>query len=86
MTGEVIIGLVAFLVSMIAVVTPIVKLNGNIVELNTTLRAFESNYRENNKVLERRITAHGEQLDDLEKTAVNHEVRISNIEKKVDTE
>lgn len=83
MTGELIVGLVAFLVSMIAIMSPIIKLNSNIVKLNTTMQDFEETYKENHKKLENRVSYHGKEIDELEKTTVQHEVRITNLEDKV---
>ena len=82
MTDETIFALISFVVAMIAVVTPIIKLNTNIVKLNTTLENFEEKYEENHKILADRVTAHGKQVDELDKKVATHEIRITSLEGK----
>ncbi len=81
MSDTIIVEIVGFVVAMIAVVTPIVKLNVNIAKLNATLVLMESNFREKYETHDQRITKHGEQIDELEKTVVNHDTRIHALEK-----
>lgn len=81
MSWEIFIALVGFIVSMIAIVTPIVKLNVNISRLNTTIEMFQEDTEEKHDALNKRVTEHGKQIDELEKVSVNHEVRIKAIEK-----
>ena len=80
MTWEIVVELVGFIVAMIAIVTPIVKLNMNISRLNATIEALSKDTSEKHSTLDRRVTKHGEQIDELEKIAVNHDTRITNIE------
>ena len=61
--------------------TPIVKLNVNISRLNTTIEMFQEDTEEKHDALNKRVTEHGKQIDELEKVSVNHEVRIKAIEK-----
>ena len=86
MNDGIIIGIVGLVVSLIAIVTPIIKLNSNIVKLNTTLGLFQESYEQNHKKLEDRVSNHGKQIDDLEKTAINHDLRIKAVEKEVGKE
>lgn len=65
---------------------PIEDLNESIVRLNTN---FE-NMLANDKIRDTRITKHGEEIDQIietqrqnEKTLSNHELRITNLEKRV---
>ena len=81
MSDEYIVGLLTFVGSLIAVVRPIIKLNSSIVKLNTTLEMFEKQVQQKHGELEHRVTIHGEQIDELEKSSVNHETRITNLEK-----
>lgn len=80
MNWEILVALLGFIVSMIAIVTPIIKLNVNISRLNTTIEMFQEDTEEKNKTLDKRVTEHGKQIDELEKKSVNHEVRISGLE------
>lgn len=82
MSYEILVGVIGFIVSMIAVVTPIVKLNVNISKLNTTIEMFQQDTEDKYDNLDKRVTKHGEQIDELEKVSVNHEVRITAIERK----
>lgn len=81
MNWEILVALLGFIVSMIAIVTPIIKLNVNISRLNTTIEMFQEDTEEKNKTLDKRVTEHGKQIDELEKKSVNYEVRISGLEK-----
>lgn len=81
MNLEILVALLGFIVSMIAIVTPIIKLNVNISRLNTTIAMFQEDTEEKNKTLDKRVTEHGKQIDELEKKSVNHEVRILGLEK-----
>lgn len=81
MNWEILVALIGFIVSMIAIVTPIIKLNVNISRLNTTIDMFQEDTEEKRKTLDKRVTEHGKQIDELEKVSVNHEVRIKAIEK-----
>ncbi len=82
MNWEILVGLIGFIVSMIAIVTPIIKLNVNISRLNTTIEMFQQETEEKHDTLNNRVTKHGEQIDELEKTSANHEYRIRTIEDK----
>lgn len=81
MNWEILVALLGFIVSMIAIVTPIIKLNVNISRLNTAIKMFQEDTEYKNKTLDKRVTEHGKQIDELEKKSVNHEVRISGLEK-----
>ena len=81
MTWEMTVELVGFIVAMIAIVTPIIKLNMNISRLNTTIEILSKDTQEKHSNLDKRVSKHGDQIDELEKVTVNHEVRITNIEK-----
>ena len=82
MTWEIAAEIVAFVVAMVAIATPIVKLNVNIGKLNTTIEALSKDTQEKHSNLDKRVSKHGDQIDELEKVTVNHEIRITNIEEK----
>lgn len=76
MTNTLIVEATGFLVALIAVVAPIVRLNVNIARLNATLQAFEGNLNNH----ESRITRHGKQIDELNITVADHGARIKVLE------
>ena len=82
MTDGMIILFVSFVVGMITIITPIIRLNGTITKLDTTIENLKREFEKGQKSLESRVDMHGKQVDELEKTAVNHEVRIVNLEGK----
>ena len=81
MTDSLIMGLLAFLAAILAVIKPIISLNANIVELNITLKEFKSSYEINKKQLDEYISDHKERIGELEKTTATHDIRITAIEK-----
>ncbi len=81
MTWEIAVEIVAFTVAIIAIATPIVKLNVSIGKLNNTIEILSKDTQEKHSNLDKRVTKHGDQIDELEKVTVNHEVRISGLEK-----
>lgn len=82
MTDGMIIGFLGLVVTLIAIVTPIIKLNSNIVKLTVSIDNLEKRFEDSQNELKSRVTAHGYQIDELEKTAVRHDARITNLEKR----
>lgn len=80
MTDTTIMLIVGFIASLIAIITPIIKLNTNISQLNTTLKMFQEATEKEHYSIDKRISKHGDQIDELEKTTANHEVRITAVE------
>ena len=74
--------LVAFIVGMITIMAPILKLNSTITKLDTTIENFRNEYEKDHSDLKTRVDTHGVQIDNLEKTAVEHNVRIRTLEGK----
>lgn len=62
MTWEIVVGLIALVGFGISVSTPIIKLNTSITKLNCSIDSLNKNMATN----EKRITRHGEQIDELE--------------------
>ena len=81
MTDSVIIVVIGFLGSLVAIITPLIRLNNTISRLATTIDLFRDEAEQKHDNFDRRITEHGKEIDELEKTTVNHEVRISGLEK-----
>ena len=61
MTWEIVVGLIALVGFGISVTTPIIKLNTSITKLNCSIDSLNKNMA----VSEKRITAHGKEIDDL---------------------
>lgn len=84
MSDSTIMSIMGFLVALVAVLAPILsvttKLNTQLARLTEALDNLEANWREGHANLNGRVSEHGKQIDELEKTAVNHEARITNLE------
>lgn len=76
-----IIALVGFLGGLVALITPIIRLNSNITRLTTAVENLENIVKEKTDKLDARVTKHGEQIDDLKLTQKEHETRIKQLEK-----
>ena len=81
MPDGLIVAAVALIAGLIAIIKPIIDLNTNIAKLTTAVTALEDLVKEKTEQLDKRITKHGEEIDDMKEQLVNHEVRISNLEK-----
>ena len=81
MQDGMIVAAVGLLVGLIAIISPIIKLNGNIVRLTTVVDALERLVKERTDKLDERITNHGEEIDKLKLDVAGHEVRIKQLEK-----
>ena len=81
MTDSIIVAAVGFLVGLIAIISPILKLNGSVVRLTTCIENLEKLVESRTKELSDRITRHGEEIDDLRAESVDHEARIKHLEK-----
>ena len=79
-TDSVIVLIIGFVGSLIAIITPIIRLSNIISRLNTTIELFREDADAKHDKFDERITKHGREIDELEKTSVNHEVRITAIE------
>lgn len=77
MSYEILIGLLAFVITMIGVVSPIIKLNNNITELKASVDSLKEIIAE----LKDRITAHGHEIDDIKVSIADHEARLRTLEK-----
>ena len=77
MTDGIIVAVFSFVGAMIVVLKPILNLNTSITELKVSIDAF----KETVSKLDDRITKHGEEIDRMKETLVNHEARISNLER-----
>ena len=81
MSDTTIIVLLGAIASLVAILTPIVRLTSNITEIKAILTRFEREYKDNHAKLEHRVDLHGEEIDELKDITTKHEVRIENLEK-----
>lgn len=79
-SDSVIILIVGFIGSLIAIITPIIRLSNIISRLNTTIELFREDADAKHEKFDERISKHGREIDELEKTSINHEVRITSLE------
>ena len=76
-----IIALVGFLGGLIALITPIIRLNSNITRLTTVTERLEQLVKEKTDKLDARVTKHGEEIDQLFLKQTEHETRLQHLEK-----
>lgn len=81
MQDGLIVAAIGVIVGLIAIITPIMKLNGNIVRLTTVVDQLEKLVKDKTDKLDKRITTHGEEIDQLKIDVAGHEVRIKQLEK-----
>lgn len=81
MTDAMIMLFLGFIAVLISVLTPVIKVNSNLVRLNTTLENFENEYKRNHERLESRVSKHGAEIDELKEVTTKHDIRLTNLEK-----
>lgn len=77
MADKMIMAFLGFIAALIVALKPILDLNTNITELKVSIDEFKLSIDR----LDKRITDHGKELDSLKSQVVNHEVRITALEK-----
>lgn len=75
-----IISIFGFLATLIAVMTPVIKLTSNISEIRAILERFEKEFQDKHDVLSQRVDKHGEEIDDLQVKVNTHEIKIKTLE------
>ena len=81
MNDNMIVAAIGFLGALIVVMAPVIRLNGHITELTVLFRELKALVEEKTDSLDRRVTEHGKELDDLKVTQAKHEERIKQLEK-----
>lgn len=81
MEDGMIIAAVSFLVGLIAVMTPVIKLNSNITRLTVAVEKLEELVKEKTDKLDQRVTRHGQEIDELKTKTTEHEERIKQLER-----
>ncbi len=77
MTDTLIMAFLGFAGALLVILKPILNLNASITELKVSIDQF----RESVNKLDSRITEHGKEIDKIRDQVVNHEARISALEK-----
>ena len=81
MTDNMIVALLGFIGALIVVMAPVIRLNGSITELTVLFRELKALVEEKTENLDKRVTEHGRQIDELKVTQAKHEERIKALEK-----
>lgn len=81
MTDTMIIAGAGFIGTLLVIMAPIVRLNSNITELTVLFRELKSLVQEKTENLDKRVTKHGEEIDELRLMQTKHEERIKQLEK-----
>ena len=81
MNDNMIIAALGFIGALLVVVTPVIRLNSNITELTVLFRELKALVEEKTEHLDKRVTEHGKQIDELKVTQAKHEERIKQLEK-----
>lgn len=81
MNDNMIVAALGFLGALIVVMAPVIRLNGNITELTVLFRELKALVDEKTEHLDKRVTEHGKQIDDLKVTQAKHEERLKQLEK-----
>ena len=82
MTDTTIIALVGFIGGLIVIIAPIIRLNGHITELTVLFRELKDLVQDKTDNLDKRVTEHGKQIDDMKVKQTEHEERIKHLERK----
>lgn len=81
MTDNMIVAALGFLGALIVVMAPVIRLNGHITELTVLFRELKALVEEKTDSLDKRVTEHGKQIDELKVTQAKHEERLKALEK-----
>lgn len=81
MNDNMIVAALGFLGALIVVMAPVIRLNGHITELTVLFRELKALVEEKTDSLDKRVTEHGKEIDELKVTQAKHEVRIKQLER-----
>ena len=77
MTYEILVGALGLIALLIGIVKPIIDLNKNIAALTISVNQLKELLDE----LKNRVNVHGTEIDNINVTLADHEVRIKTLEK-----
>ena len=81
LSDQMIIAAIGVLGGLVALITPIIKLNSNITRLTTVVERLEALVKEKTDRLDIRVTKHGEEIDELRLKQTEHDTRLRQLEK-----
>lgn len=81
MNDNLIIAAVSFIGALIVIMLPVIRLNSHITELTVLFSELKALTKEKTENLDKRVTEHGKEIDDLRLTQTKHEERIKQLEK-----
>lgn len=81
MSDQMVLGIFGVIVTLIAIMTPIIKLNSNITRLTVAVEKLEALVKDKTDKLDERVTKHGREIDELKNKQTEHEERIKHLEK-----
>lgn len=81
MNDVMIIAGAGFLLTVIGIMAPVLKLNGAIVRLTTVVEQLEDLVKDKTDKLDARVTKHGQEIDDIRVKQAEQEQRIKILEK-----
>lgn len=81
MEDSMIVAGLGFVVTLIAVLAPVIRLNSNITELTVVVKQLKEIVREKTDKLDERVTKHGEEIDAIRAKQTEHEARIKQLER-----
>lgn len=81
LTDNIILALVGFLGGLVALITPIIRLNSNITRLTVAVEKLETLVKEKTDRLDVRVTQHGKEIDEIRIKQTEHDTRIKALEK-----
>lgn len=76
MNDNMIVAGLGFLGALIVVMAPVIRLNGHITELTVLFRELKALVEEKTESLDKRVTEHGRQIDELKVTQAKHDEQI----------
>lgn len=81
MNDNMIVAAVSFIGALLVIMLPVIRLNSHITELTVLFSELKTLTKEKTETLDKRVTEHGKEIDDLRLTQTKHEERIKQLEK-----
>lgn len=81
MSDSLIMAGLGFLGALLVVMTPVLRLNGHITELTVLFRELKSLVQERTDNLDKRVTEHGKEIDEIRIKQTEHDTRLKQLER-----
>lgn len=72
--------LLGFVAAILVVMAPVIRLNGKITELTVLISELKGVVKDKTDTLDKRVTEHGKEIDELKVKQARHEERINKLE------